>query len=524
MTKMKQLLISGVVILVLIVAVSIWYVLQKDEPDTIEETSKATNASYDEPWRPQFHYTPAENWMNDPNGMVYYKGKYHLFYQHNPKGDQFGHMSWGHAVSEDLVHWKELDVAMTPDENGMIFSGSVVVDDDNTSGLFPEDEGGLIAYYTNAGDVQDQRLAYSTDEGKTWTKYEEGNPVVPNPGIKDFRDPVVMWHEETEKWVMLLVAGDKVMFYESENLVDWSYSSEFGAEHGAHGGVWETPELFELAVDGDSDNKKWVLQVDMNPGSIAGGSGSQYFIGDFDGKEFKLDPDQTETKWTDYGKDFYATQAFNNMDRVVWIAWMSNWQYAADIPTSPWRGAMSIPREVSLTTNDRGEMLLTQQPIEELQNLRGEKLMEMENRTLNGTMAMPEFDQSSYEIVATFRVDEANEFGFKVAEGEGEETIVGYDDRNNYLFTDRNNSGKTDFHPEFGGVYRAPMEAMNGYTIKLHIYVDESSVEVFGNNGQKVLTNQIFPTEGSDGLSIYSYGGTVKIESLEVYDMKSMHE
>lgn len=337
-TRQRITALTGAVVLILSLVIYMLTVSPAEQISEKEEAAEREEISYDQSLRPQYHYTPAENWMNDPNGMVYYEGEYHLFYQYNPDGDQFGNMSWGHAVSEDLVHWEEQEVALTPDEHGMIFSGSIMADEENKSGLFPGEEGGLIAFYTSAGNVQDQRIAYSTDSGRTWKKHE-GNPVVPNPGIEDFRDPKVIWHEQSGKYIMLLAAGKKVMFYGSENLVDWEYLSEFG-DTGAQGGVWETPELFELPVDGDEEDTRWVLQVDMNPGSIAGGSGGQYFLGDFDGAVFTRQEKSNDINWVDYGTDFYAAQAFNGMDdRVVWMAWMSNWTYASSLPTDPWRGA-----------------------------------------------------------------------------------------------------------------------------------------------------------------------------------------
>ncbi|WLR51024.1 glycoside hydrolase family 32 protein [Bacillus tianshenii] len=522
----KQTIILLAISSVLIMAVVLYQLInskseEKAKPNQKEEKVQVIPADYNQSSRPQFHYTPRKNWMNDPNGMVYYKGKYHLFYQHNPKGNEFGNMSWGHAVSEDLVHWKEQPVALKPDEHGMIFSGSVVVDKKNASGLFPEEGEGLIAFYTSAGDTQDQRIAYSTDEGKTWKKHE-GNPVIPNPGIKDFRDPKVVWHEESKQWVMLLAAGKKIMFYGSKNLVDWNYLSEFGEGKGAQGGVWETPELFHLPVDGNENDKKWILQVDMNPGSVAGGSGGQYFIGEFNGKEFISEQENDEINWVDYGKDFYAAQSFNNKEgNPIWLAWMSNWQYAADLPVQPWKGAMSIPREVSLKDTN-GKVQLVQQPVEEMKKLRGELVYETKNKQLNEKMPMSDFNEETYEIVAEFELGDAKEFGFRIHQGKSEETIVGYDNRNQLIFTDRVRSGKTDFHPEFAGVYRAPAPPMEGNTVKLHLYVDRSSVELFANNGQKVMTNRIFPSDKSNGLEIYALEGSVKIKSLQIYKMKSM--
>ncbi len=265
------------------------------------------------------HFSPGNGWINDPNGLVFYEGEYHLFYQHNASGDTWGNISWGHAVSRDLVRWEELDVALEPDDLGLIFSGSAVVDKEDTSGFF-DGGSGLVALYTNASGKdyaqQVQSLAYSSDRGRTWTKYER-NPVLPNPDNPDFRDPKVFWHGPTGRWILLLAAGDRILFYASKNLKDWTKLSEFGADSGAHGGVWECPELFETPVDGDPNDTRWVLQVDVNPGFPEGGSGAQYFVGDFDGEAFTNENPPDTVLWADYGKDFYATQDWSNVPETT---------------------------------------------------------------------------------------------------------------------------------------------------------------------------------------------------------------
>jgi len=492
----------------------------KNESEEQEEKEPDIPKEYNQSLRPQFHYTPEQNWMNDPNGMVYVEGKYHLFYQHNPTGNKFGNMGWGHAVSEDLYHWKEKPMALEADDQGMIFSGGAIYDKTNTSGLFAEGKAGLVAFYTIAGEEQTQGLAYSENGGETWKKYR-GNPILPNPGIKDFRDPKVVWHEESEKWVMLLAAGNKIIFYGSDNLIDWEKLSEFGVDQGALGGVWETPELFRLPVDGDSSNEKWVLQVDMNPGSIAGGSGGQYFIGDFDGKTFTREGAKDDINWVDYGTDFYAAQAFSNHEgNPIWIAWMSNWMYASDLPTAPWKGAMSLPREVSLKEVN-GETRLIQEPAGEIESNRSKKLVDLSDKEVEGRMPLDDFKADTYEVVAEFDLDTSGEFGFRVRKGDEEETIVGYDSKNNLVFVDRQNSGDTSFHEQFPGVYRAPLEPTEDGKVKLHLFVDRSSVELFANDGKRVMTNRIFPSEDSDGFEIYVMNGKVTLESLEVYELES---
>jgi fructan beta-fructosidase len=476
---------------------------------------------YTEKYRPQFHFSPKKNWINDPNGLVYYKGKYHMFYQYNPYGDKWGNISWGHAVSQDLVHWKELPVALMPDDLGLIFSGSVVVDKCNTSGFFKEHSGGLVAIYTNAGETQQQSIAYSTDEGLTWTKYKQ-NPVIPNPGITDFRDPKVMWYEKECKWVMVLAAGDRILFYSSKNLKDWQYMSQFGENEGSHGGVWEVPDLFKLPVDGNPNHSKWILKVDINPGAVAGGSGGQYFIGEFDGTRFINDNPPHEIRWVDYGKDFYAAQTwFNTGNRKIWIGWMNNWQYADVIPTNPWRGAMSIPRELTLKTV-RGEGIkLIQTPVKELKGIRKKQYQWENERITPGENILSDIKGKTVEIIAEFELGSASEFGFKVRKSATEETVIGYDAERHLLFVDRIHSGEFAFSPAFAGRHEAVLNPIKD-KIKFHIFVDWSSVEVFGNDGRVVLTDLIFPSPSSDGIELYSKNGCVKLISLTVNKLKSI--
>ncbi|MDZ7692472.1 MAG: glycoside hydrolase family 32 protein [Balneolaceae bacterium] len=497
------------------------------EREQNQPESSGQEVSYDEPYRPQFHFTPAQNWMNDPNGLVYHDGEYHLFYQHNPFGDTWGHMSWGHAVSEDLVHWEHLPVALKEENNVMIFSGSAVVDHKNTSGFGSEDNPPMVAIYTGHHtdqELQDQRIAYSTDNGRTWTKYN-GNPVL-DEGMANFRDPKVFWHDEMEQWIMVVALPTeyKVQLYSSDNLKEWSLLSEFGPS-GATGGIWECPDLFELPIEG-TDQTKWVLQVDLNPGGPFGGSGSQYFIGDFDGSSFTQDPEtEGETRWVDYGKDFYAVQSYANIPeddgRRIWISWMNNWQYANDIPTSPWRSAMTTPRSLTLRNYEEGTYL-THQPVNELQALRGSH-QQFENQQIEGTSTMlaeAGISGNQLEIIAEFEIGDAADFGFKVAEGEQEETIVGYNVETGELYIDRTNSGETEFSEEFAGVHTAPLQPLDGQ-IKLHIFVDRSSVEVFGNDGRVVITDRIFPSSDSDGISLFSTGGATQLINLDIWQLDS---
>ncbi|MCY9308119.1 MULTISPECIES: GH32 C-terminal domain-containing protein [Bacillus] len=488
----------------------------------------ADSSYYDEDYRPQYHFTPEANWMNDPNGMVYYAGEYHLFYQYHPYGMQWGPMHWGHAVSKDLVTWKHLPVALYPDEKGTIFSGSAVVDRNNTSGFQTGEEKPLVAIYTQDREGhQVQSIAYSNDKGRTWTKYA-GNPVIPNPGKKDFRDPKVFWYEKEKKWVMLLAAGDRILIYTSKNLKQWTYASEFGQGQGSHGGVWECPDLFELPVDGNPNQKKWVMQVSVGNGAVSGGSGMQYFVGDFDGTHFKNENPSDKVLWTDYGKDFYAAVSWSDIPssdgRRLWLGWMSNWQYANDVPTSPWRSAASIPRELKLKTLTEG-VRVVQTPVKELQTIRGTS-KKWKNQTISPASqnVLADLSGDAYELHAEFQVSpgSAPEFGFKVRTGENQFTKVGYDRKNTKLFVDRSESGNVTFNPTFNtGIQTAPLKPVNG-NIKMRIFVDRSSVEVFGNDGQQVITDIILPDRSSKGLELYAVNGGVKLKSLTIYPLKKV--
>jgi fructan beta-fructosidase len=441
-----------------------------------------TTAAADDPHRPVYHFTPARNWMNDPNGLVLYRGEYHLFYQYNPFGNKWGHMSWGHAVSRDLLHWEELPVALAEEGGVMVFSGSAVVDEGNTSG-FCTGIDCLVAIYTgHTKDRQHQNLAFSNDRGRTWTKYS-GNPVL-DVGMKDFRDPKVIRHGKAWIMVVALPREKKVRFYRSADLKKWDPLSDFGPA-GATGGIWECPDLFPL--DG-----KWVLVVNLNPGGIAGGSGGQYFVGRFDGSKFIAE--NTEPLWIDYGRDLYATVSFfGTPGRRIWLGWMSNWQYAGEEPTPTWRTAQSLPRELRIR-NGR----IIQEPVREIQRAR-------EPARLEG------FRGDSYEIEAEIDLNGASEAGFLVRKGTDEQTRVGV--REGEFFIDRTESGNTGFHKTFPGLHSAPFPAR-----RLRIFVDRSSVEVFGDG--ITITDRIFPGPESLGLQTYSRGGAAKFTSVKVWRLR----
>ena len=654
-------------------------------------------SSYREPWRPQFHFTPQRNWMNDPNGLVFFAGEYHLFYQYNPFGDRWGHMSWGHAVSRDLVHWEHRPVALYEENQVMVFSGSAVVDWQNTSGFGRPGQPPLVAIYTgHATDRprQNQHLAFSTDRGRTWTKYA-GNPVL-DIGETDFRDPKVFWHAPTRRWVMVVAwpLQRKVRFYASPNLRDWTHLSDFGPA-GSTAGIWECPDLFPLAFaraasrspQATARRPKWVLIVNVGSGAPAGGSGCQYFVGDFDGQRFTLDPgyplpepelvpdgrvladfeggdyagweatgdafgpapargtlpdqqpvdgfrghglvntyrggdaargtltspefvidrdylsfligggrhpgqtclnlrvdgrvvrtatgdnaerlgwkswDVRELRgrparleivddhtggwghlnvdhilladaparaatqpalWADWGRDFYAAVSWNDLPprdgRRLWIGWMSNWEYAQDVPTTPWRSAMSVPRELALRATPEGPRLV-QQPVRELARLRVAhgRVRESAVAAANARLAGPRFAGPLLEFEVEFAVQGHGRFGLEVHRGEQERTRIECDPLAGRLVLDRTHSGKTDFHPAFADRQEAPLRVRDG-RVRLHVLCDTSSVEVFANDGETVLTALVFPSPTSTGWALFGKSDDTRVARLDVWRLKS---
>ncbi len=486
---------------------------------------------YTEAFRPQFHFSPDSMWMNDPNGMVYYEGEYHLFYQYYPDSAVWGPMHWGHAVSSDMVHWEHLPIALYPDEYGYIFSGSAVVDEQNTSGLGENGKAPLIAIFTYHDpvgaengklDYQNQGLAYSNDKGRTWTKYDE--PVLKNPGIIDFRDPKVSWREEFKMWVMTLAVQDHIEFYASPNLIDWKKTGEFGKELGAHGGVWECPDLFPMEVDG-SDEIKWVLLVSINPGGPQGGSATQYFIGDFDGKTFATS--QNEIKWLDQGSDNYAGVTWSGIPksdgRILFMGWMSNWLYAQKVPSERWRSAMTIPRQLTLE-NIEDDYLLTSQPVAELHSLRVKEINPLISQ-VSGTQLIHTDDLKvmQSEILFEFELNkDLNEFGIQLSNKNGEKVKIAYSDSEENICIDRTEAGISNFSDSFAAVTATTYKA--GANIKLHIFVDEASVEVFVNNGKAVLTDILFPTVPYNKIELYSTKGSVNVTFSRIWELASVWE
>ncbi len=498
------------------------------------------------PWQPKIHFFAPPNWINDPNGPILVNGQYQLFFQYNPFGDQWGHMSWGHAASSDLVHWKEVTVAIPEADGVMIFSGSTVEDRDNSSGLCggargEKTPGCLVAIYTGAshdeqkGDRQAQNLAFSNDGGTTWTKYSS-NPVL-DLGLKDFRDPKVFWHAPSQSWVMVVALSDqhKVRFYRSKNLRQWEQGGEFGPA-GAVGGVWECPDLMELNVrepagkhdaQGKIEDHRWVLSVNLNPGGPAGGSADQYFVGQFDGARFTEDHPGSGPHWADWGKDFYASTSVSNtapgQDRI-WIAWMGNWQYAGKLPALPGRGEMTVARSLFLRqppthtnlTPSQEPLVLVQQPLLPTPSFQPSKALfgGAPYQTIaqaNEHIAEGKLAGSSYLLRVTLDPGDAAEAGVRLRrsaadpnEAAQEETVVGIDATTRRIFVDRTRSGKTDWSAEFPARVWAPLKHAQANSIRLEIVVDRNSIEVFAEDGETVLTNLIYPAAASTGLAFYS--------------------
>ncbi|MEO8712281.1 MAG: glycoside hydrolase family 32 protein [Parafilimonas sp.] len=481
-----------------------------------------SNTVYHEQYRPQIHFSPQAHWMNDPNGMVYNDGVYHLFFQYYPDSTVWGPMHWGHATSTDLIHWHQQPVALYPDSLGYIFSGSAVVDKNNTSGFGKNGIAPLVAIFTHHDPVgekaarnnfQNQSIAYSLDNGKSWTKYA-GNPVLRNPGITDFRDPKVMWYEPQKKWVMTLAVKDHISFYSSPDLKNWKQESEFGKDIGAHGGVWECPDLFIL---NDKGKEVWVLIVNLNPGGPNGGSATQYFIGDFDGKTFT--PGNTNTKWLDYGPDEYAGVTWSNTgDRKIFLGWMSNWLYANLVPTIKWRNAMTVPRELKIK-HAGNDIFIASEPVTELNKI------ESKHVVLNNTNVDRNFDLSS-KIKTTFpckldvSFNKANNFSIVLSNDAGEKLLIGYDKEQNQYFIDRTQSGKADFQKDFAAKHISP-RLSNADTMNLSLIIDVSSVELFADDGLSVMTEIFFPTKPYNHIAIQSAENIV-INKLAYSALKSI--
>lgn len=517
----------------------------------LSDTFDTTNTDY---YRPSYHFTPLYGWMNDPNGMVYKDGEYHLYFQYNPYGSKWGNMHWGHAVSKDLVHWEHLDPAIARDPVGHIFSGSSVVDKKNTAGF---GKNAIIAIYTNNSVNHDevQCIAYSNDNGRTFTKYE-GNPVLtPFDGLKDFRDPKVFWYEKGKCWYMIVSADKETRFYKSKNLKKWTYVSAFGKGLGQQPCQYECPDFFQLPVNGDKKKMKWVMTMNINPGCWFGGSATEYFVGDFDGKKFTC-PDADEVKWLDWGKDHYATVTFSNTgDRVLGITWMSNWQYANLTPFKQNRGANGLPRELKLYEKN-GKYYISEDVAPEVYALRKDTknvadASVADEKMLAGVAANME---GAFEIEADVTPDANGIAGIEISNNKRERTLIYFDMKQGKVVMDRTESGLTDFGKQavphdielawdkqraaegkepariansinykndFALATWAPLSLCEDgkKTYHVDIFVDKSSVELFVDGGRIAMTNLVFPVAPYENVKLYTQDGKAEFKNLKVHKL-----
>ena len=506
---------------------------------SLADTFDTSNTDY---YRPEYHHTPLYGWMNDANGLVYKDGEYHLYFQYNPYGSKWGNMHWGHSVSKDLVHWEHLAPAIARDTLGHIFSGSTVIDKFNSAGYGRD---AMIAFYTSASDEhgQIQCMAYSNDNGRTYTKYENNPILTPFDGLKDFRDPKVFWYEPSQKWYMIVSADKNMRFYSSSDMKEWEYLSQFGEGYGVQPNQFECPDFIQLPVDGNKDNMKWVMIVNINPGCPFGGSATEYFIGDFDGKEFKCDTDKSVTKWLDFGKDHYATVCFSNTgDRIIAVPWMSNWQYANVTPIRQYRGANALPRELSLYTKD-GEIYMAANVVKETEALR-KSTRSIESLSVEGETVIDSItdgQNSGVELEMDIVPGKAQTVGFDIMNAKGEKTGIYLDLKSGRAVMDRTESGLIAFgekaEPHFKenhdrrktesvnyindfalGTW-APLSLCEGKTYHLDVFVDKCSVELFVDGGRIAMTNLVFPTEVYSSLRFYTEGGKAEVKNLNIHKL-----
>ncbi len=514
---------------------------KKEVPPEItdQETTVEEKELYAEDHRNQFHFSPPVNWMNDPNGMVYFDGEYHLFYQYHPESNVWGPMHWGHAISTDLVHWEHLPIALYPDDLGYIFSGSAVIDWKNTSGFSKNGNPPMVAIFTHhdpkgeksgSNNFQSQSIAYSLDKGRTWKKYE-ANPVIPNSqNIKDFRDPKVIWDKDRNQWLMVLAAGDHVKFYSSKNLKKWTYLSDFGRDLGAHGGLWECPDFFPMKVE-NSAVEKWVLLQSINPGTPNGGSGTQYFIGEFDGKEFTVDPDfakylrRGKGVWLDQGRDNYAGVTWSDIPeedgRRLFMGWMSNWDYAQVVPTEKWRSAMTLPRQLILVGDNIGYRLRSR-TIKELEELRTDDGIVLDNIIISDSINV-DIDPSMLEINLNLDTEntKATACWIELSNDLGEKLDIYMNFGDQSIMIDRTKSGKTAFSDKFPSRISGLL-GIEKLIREVTIYLDHSSSEVFVNRGLCTMTNVHFPTRPYNTLKLKSIGGITVMNVFSATKLKSI--
>ncbi len=476
-----------------------------------------------EKFRPAFHHTPVYGWMNDPNGMFYKDGVWHLYYQWNPYGSKWQNMTWGHSSSTDLINWQHHPAAIEPDGLGTVFSGSCAIDKDDTAGFGSD---AVIALYTSAAASQVQSLAHSNDNGNTFEIYP-GNPVITLES--EARDPNMFWNEATGEWNLVLAHAleHEMLVFTSPDMKQWTLQSAFGKGLGAQDGVWECPDLFELAVDG-SDQKKWVLICNINPGGPFGGSATQYFIGEFDGKTFTPDRDadgNVPTKWMDYGKDHYATVSWSNApdNRRTVIGWMSNWQYAAEVPTMQYRSANTLPREIGLFRASDGEIYTSCTPSPEIGALRGNASVKKRSFTAgkkSRTFALPEANGGICEITLEITPKKGVPVNLTLANEAGNKVEMVYNPAESTFSFDRYQSGQTDFSQDFPAITTAPAFT-DGGNLRLRIFIDRSSIEVFEQNGRFAMTNLVFPESPYTTLSVNAPAGNARIENLAIYPLRT---
>jgi levanase/fructan beta-fructosidase len=502
------------------------------------KTSNEKTVTNEELYRPNFHFTPKSGWLNDPNGMFFYKGLYHLSYQHYPNDNVWGPMHWGHATSKDMITWKEEKIALYPDEMGYIFSGSSVVDVNNTSGFGSLNNPPIVAMFTyhdavkaksGAIDFQSQAIAYSLDEGMTWTKYKN-NPVIKNPNIKDFRDPKMTWDAIHNQWIMVLAADVETLIYRSSNLIDWELASGFGKNLGAHGAPWECPDFFPIKVEGSTE-MKWVLLQSINPGGPNGGSATQYFVGDFDGKTFTLDNsffqdlNQFGALWLDYGKDNYAGVTWSNVPdsdgRKLFIGWMSNWQYADKVPTEKWRGSTTVPRELKLINTD-GHYRVVSQPVKELEKYIS-KTIKKELLTIDKTTVIVDkatLYMSSLDIRFTMNGLKDDNYDFILSNKENNAIHFGINKKDKYFYIDRKNASQTTFSDVFANkISKAPIRA-DFNSIEVRVIIDKTSIEVFYDNGETVMTEIYFSDKPMESFSIVKSNSNFELKNVMINQLK----